>query len=100
MARDRDLGVQPGGQANVDQVHRRVSEQGVQIGGGGETELLTDARQLLRCPAEHDHLVDIVTAGIHGRVGLPETGAQQRDLHDGHSPRAIQAPQGASRPPR
>jgi hypothetical protein len=39
-----DLGVQPGGQADVHQVHRRVGDDGVQVGGGGEPELAADLR--------------------------------------------------------
>jgi hypothetical protein len=43
-----DVGVQPGGQADVDQVHRQVGDQPVQIGGGGEPELAADRGELVR----------------------------------------------------
>ena len=76
-----DVGVQPGGQADVHQVHRGIGDHRVQVGAGGEPELVADLRQLLRCPAEDDHLVDVRARGVDRGMGLTKTGAQQRDLH-------------------
>jgi hypothetical protein len=91
--------VQPGRQADVDQVHRQVGDQPVQIGGGGEPELAADRGELVRGAAEDDHLVHVGPLGVDGGVGLAETGAQQRDLHDGRSFPGGQA-QAATRPRR
>jgi hypothetical protein len=48
----RDVRVQPGGQADIHQVHRTVTDHRVQVGGGDEPEVVLDLRQLLRRPAE------------------------------------------------
>jgi hypothetical protein len=45
-----DLGEQPGGQADIHQIHRGIGDYGVQVGGGGEPELIGDLRQLLGGP--------------------------------------------------
>jgi len=50
-----DLGEQPGGQADIHQIHRGIGDYGVQVGGGGEPELIGDLRQLLGGPAEDRH---------------------------------------------
>jgi hypothetical protein len=84
--RRRDLGVQPGRQADVHQIHRGVGDQAVQVGGGGKAELAADRRQLLWGAAEDDHFVHIGPLGVDGGVGLAETGAQQCDLHGGQLP--------------
>jgi hypothetical protein len=104
-----DLGVQPGGQAYVHQVHRGISDHGVQVGRGGEPELATDLRQFLRGPSEHDHLVHVGPLGVNGGVRLAKPGAQQRDLHRGQlllrQPAPADAPaaghaRAGARPPR
>jgi hypothetical protein len=81
--RHRDLGLQPGRQADVHQIHRGVGDQAVQVGGGGKAELSADRRQLVWGAAEDDHFVHIGSLGVDGGVGLAETGSQQRDLHGG-----------------
>ena len=62
--------MQPGRQADVDQVHRQVGDQPVQIGGGGEPELAADRGELVRGAAEDDHLVHVGLLGVDGGVGL------------------------------
>jgi hypothetical protein len=54
----RDVGVHLGRQADVDQVHVVVGDDAVEVGSGGEPELVTDRRQLLRCPPKDDYLCD------------------------------------------
>jgi hypothetical protein len=78
----RDIRVQPGGQADVHQVHRTVTEHRVQVGGGGEPEVVADPRQLLRRPAENDHLVHVGALRADRGMSLTEPGPQQGDLHD------------------
>lgn len=70
-------------QADVDQVYRGFSDRGVWVGGGGEPEPAADLGQLLRSPAEHDHLGHVGPLGVDDRVGLAKPGAQQRDLYRG-----------------
>jgi hypothetical protein len=77
----RDVGVQPGGQADVDQVHRRVGDDGVQVGADGEAELAADRRQLPGRPAEHHHFIHIAALRVHSGVHLAEPGTQQGNLH-------------------
>ena len=92
-----NLGVQPGGQADVDQVHRRVGDERVKVGRGGEPELAVDPGQLARGPAEHDHLMHIGSPGVHGGMDLAKSRAQQRDLYRGQLLSRQPAPAGTRR---
>jgi hypothetical protein len=75
------LGVQPGGQADVDQVDSGIVVDAGQVGGGGVAELLGEGLQLGRSPPEDHHLTDLGTGVVDVGVGDPEPGAQQTDLH-------------------
>ena len=92
-----NLGVQPGRQTDVDQVHLRVGDEPVKVGGGGEPELAVDLSQLAPGPAEHDHLMHIGSLGVHGGMGLAKPRAQQCDLHRGQLLSRQPAPAGTLR---
>jgi hypothetical protein len=75
------LGVQPGGQAHIDQVDGRVVVDAGQVGGGGVAELVSERLQLGGGAAKDRHLPDLGVGVVDAGVGDPEAGAQQADLH-------------------
>jgi hypothetical protein len=74
------LGVQQGGQADIDQLDGGVVVDAGQV-GGGIAELLSEGLQLGRGAAEYHHLADLGMGVVDVGVGDPEAGAQQANLH-------------------
>jgi hypothetical protein len=82
LKRAQDVfGVQPGGQADVDQVDSGIVVDAGHLRGGGVAELVGEGVQLGRGPAEDHHLADLGMGVVDAGVGDPEAGAQQADLH-------------------
>jgi hypothetical protein len=75
-AADDVFGVQPGGQAHVDEIDGRVVIDRVQFGRRGEPELGAYLRELRRGAAENDDLIDGGMAMVDAGVSDSEAGAR------------------------
>jgi hypothetical protein len=75
------VGMQRRGQAHVDQIDVRVVVDPVDVGGGGEPELVGNLVQLHWCASEDDDVIDMRVPVVDLGVGHAETRAQQADLH-------------------